>query len=269
MEYVVVTGAYGGMGKACVKNLVNAGYGVFALDRVVEQETESVFPIQVDVTDEQSAIDAYKIVAQKCESISAIIHFAGIYVLGSMVEMQEEKFLRAFNVNVFGAYRINKAFLPLLKQGAKIVITTSELAPLDPLPFTGVYAVTKSALDKYAYSLRMEVQLLGISVAVIRAGAVDTGLLGVSTSELDNFCDQTALYTPNADRFKKIVNDVEAKKVSPDKIAQVVCKILRAKKPKYIYNLNRNPLLLLLNILPQRMQTFAIKKVLTSKSKKK
>ena len=49
--------------------------------------------------------------------------------------------------------------MPLLKKGSKIIITTSELAPLDPVPFTGSYAVTKGALDKYAYSLRMELQL--------------------------------------------------------------------------------------------------------------
>ena len=64
----------------------------------------------------------------------------------------------------------------MLKNGSKILITTSELAPLDPLPFTGIYAVTKGALDKYAYSLRMELQLLGMRVSVLRAGAVDTGI---------------------------------------------------------------------------------------------
>ena len=74
---------------------------------------------------------------------------------------------------------------------------------LDPLPFTGIYAVTKAALDKYAYSLRMELQLLGIGVSVLRAGAVDTGMLGASTDALDRFYDSTRLYTCNAERFKR------------------------------------------------------------------
>jgi len=106
-------------------------------------------------------------------------------------------------------------------------MTTSELAPLDPLPFTGLYAVTKGALDKYAYSLRMELQLLDIPVSVLRAGAVKTKMLDVSTDALDRFCEKTALYTCNAKRFRNIVNRVEARCVPPEKIAAKTLKILK------------------------------------------
>ncbi|MGM9666287.1 MAG: SDR family NAD(P)-dependent oxidoreductase, partial [Eubacteriales bacterium] len=195
-------------------------------------------------------------------NLFAIIHFAGIYLLDSLVEIDNDAYRRAFDVNFFGAFLINKTFLPLLKKGSKIIITTSELAPLDPLPFTGIYAVTKGALDKYAYSLRMELQLLGISVSVIRAGAVDTGMLGASTDALDRFCDKTELYSCNAKRFKKIVNNVEARHIPPEKIGKKALKILNKKNPKFAYPINRNPLLLLLNALPKRLQLFAIRQVL-------
>jgi short-subunit dehydrogenase len=152
--------------------------------------------------------------------------------------------------------------LPLLNKGSKIILTTSELAPLDPLPFTGIYAITKSALDKYAYSLKMELQLLGVSVSVIRAGAVSTSMIGASTTALDKFCSNTKIYTCNAKRFKKIVDSVEAKSIDPEKIALKTYKILLKKNPKFIYNVNRNKLLLLLNALPKRLQFAIIKKVL-------
>ena len=152
--------------------------------------------------------------------------------------------------------------MSLLKGGSRVLMTTSELAPLDPLPFTGIYAITKSSLDKYAYSLRMELQLLGIDVSVHRAGAVSTGMLGVSTDALDRFCEKTTTYACNADRFRKIVNSVEAKSVPPERIAEKVCKILRAKRTKFIYNVNRNKLLLLLNALPKSAQCRVIKKIL-------
>ena len=152
--------------------------------------------------------------------------------------------------------------MPLLKRGSKILITTSELAPLDPLPFTGIYGISKTALDKYAYSLRMELQLLGVSVSVLRAGAVATGMLGVSTDALDAFCKNTKLYTCNATRFKQIVNGVEAKNILPEKIAKKAKKIILSKKPKFAYAINRNKLLLLLNALPKGAQCFAIKKIL-------
>lgn len=180
-------------------------------------------------------------------------------MLGSMVEMSGERFERIFRINLFGAARVNRCFMPLLGEGSRIVMTTSELAPL---PFTGIYAVSKSALDKYAYSLRMELQLLGIGVSVLRAGAVRTNMLGVSTDGLERFCGETRLYECNAARFRKIVDSVEAKSAAPEKIADKVLKILRKKSPAFAYSLNRNPLLRLLGILPKRMQFFIIRKIL-------
>lgn len=262
MQYILVTGAYGGMGKATVKKLCEQGFTVFALDKKIGEAEKNVIPIEADITDEKSIKHAVEEVGKITDKLFAIVHYAGIYMLDSLMEMENSDFERIFRINLFGAFLINKAFLPFLCKGSKIIITTSELAPLDPLPFTGIYAVTKSALDKYAYSLRMELQLIGISVSVIRAGAVKTEMLGVSTNALDRFCNKTSLYKCNAERFKKIVDSVEAKSVSAEKIADKTLKILRKKNPAFIYNINRNPLLRLLNFLPKRLQLWIIRQVL-------
>jgi NAD(P)-dependent dehydrogenase (short-subunit alcohol dehydrogenase family) len=267
MKSVVVTGAYGGMGKATVEKLVACGFKVFAIDVKVDEDNinPNVYPIQADLTDQNSVQSAFEKISSLTNEIFAIIHLAGIYKLNSLVEISEQEFVKAFNVNLFGTYRVNKAFLPLLKKGSKIVITTSELAPLDPLPFTSIYSITKTALDSYAYALKMELQLLDISVSILRPGAVDTGLLGNSTDELDRFCKNTALYPVNSKKFKNIVDKVEARKIKPIKIANKIYKIISSKKPKIIYKINRNPLLLLLNVLPKRTQVWIIKKILKSK----
>lgn len=262
MKNVLVTGAYGGMGSATVKALIAKGFRVFALDRKICEGEEGIIPIEADITTENGVISAVNAVRLYTESLDAIVHFAGVYMLDSLVEMDADSFKRIFEVNLYGAFLVNKHFMPFLSKGSRIVITTSELAPLDPLPFTGIYAVTKGALDKYAYSLRMELQLLDISVSVLRAGAVDTGMLGASTAALDRFCDKTELYTCNADRFKKIVDRVEARCVPSEEIATRVLKILTKRNPKFAYKINRNPLLLLLNLLPKRMQLWVIKSVL-------
>ena len=255
MRYILVTGAYGGMGKKTVEALKQQGFGVIALDQKVGAAEAQVFPLQADLTEEASVKRAFEAAKEITDELYAIIHFAGIYLLDSMVEIESERFTRAFQVNLFGAFLVNKTFLPLLR-------SASELAPLDPLPFTGIYAVTKGALDRYAYSLRMELQLLGITVSVLRAGAVDTGMLGVSTDALDRFCEHTQLYTCNAARFRRIVGQVEARRVPPDAIAGKMLRILRAKRPGFVYTINQNPLLLLLNILPKRLQLWAIRQVL-------
>ena len=262
MKDILVTGAYGGMGLAMVEALREQGFRVFALDHKIGEPQENIVSIEADIASEDSVNAAMETVSAYTDSLCAIVHFAGIYMLDSLVEMDAENFHRIFDVNLYGVFLVNKAFLPLLKKGSRILITTSELAPLDPLPFTGIYAVTKGALDKYAYSLRMELQLLGISVSVIRAGAVNTGMLGVSTCALDRFCEKTKLYTCNADRFQKIVNRVEARCIAPEKVANKVTRILGKRNCSFAYSINRNPLLLLLNIFPKRMQLWVIRMVL-------
>ena len=262
MKNILITGAYGGMGKAATAYFVKKGFRVFAMDKAVGEATENVIPIQADITSAESVTAALSAVQSLADELYAILHFAGIYMLHSLVEMENEAFQKIFDVNVQGAFLVNKTFLPLLKKGSRILMVTSELAPLDPLPFTGIYGVTKAALDKYAYSLAMELQLLGISVSVLRAGAVNTGMLGVSTDYLDRFCENTKLYSCNAARFKRIVNRVEARHIPPEKIAHKMGKILQKRRPGFAYSINRNPLLLLLNILPKRLQLWAIKQVL-------
>ena len=214
---VIVTGASGGMGKA-VCALLSKSYNVFALD-VKETDTKEVNYIYCDVTNEESVRSAFNKISELTEEVYSIVHTAGIYNLDSLLEIEEENFIKIFNVNLFGAYRINKTFLPLLKKGGRIIIVSSELAPLDPLPFTGLYAITKTALENYAHSLRVELSLLGISLSVVRPGAVKTDMIGVSTTALDRFCKHTKLYPVNAKRFKKIVDSVENKTIPPSKIA--------------------------------------------------
>lgn len=265
MQYVLVTGAYGGMGNAVIKKLSENGYYVIAIDKTIAHTYDNVFSIQTDITDTPSIENAFNIVKQKTDSLFAIVHLAGIYKLNSLVEISEEQILKAINVNLLGAYRVNKVFLPLLKSQSRIIITTSELAPLFPLPFTSAYSLTKSALEHYAFSLKMELQLLDINVSILRPGAVDTGLLKDSTDELDDFCNNTKLYSVNSKKFKDIVNKVEARKIKPIKIADKINEILTCKRPKLIYKINRNPLLLLLNAMPKRTQAWIIKKILKSK----
>ena len=263
MRPVLVTGANGGMGRETVKLLAFRGYRVFAMDITPGDAEENIIPVKADITDCESVEDAFRFVSGLTDSLYAIIHFAGIYTLDSLLEINEESYRRIFDVNVKGAYLVNKAFLPLLKKKRKILITTSELATLDPLPFTGLYAVTKAALDKYAYSLRMELSLLEIDVSVLRAGAVETDMLGVSTAALDRFCEKTKLYSCNAVRFKSIVKGVEARNISPRRIAKKSLRIIEKKRCAFAYSINRNPLLVLLNVLPKGLQVKIIKTILT------
>ena len=264
MANYVIIGAGGGMGAALCRRLTDEGHRVWGLDCVPPTETpggESF--LTADITDTASLQAAFERVRQEAGSLSGLVHAAGVYDLDSLVEMPEEEYLHDFEVNVFGAFRVNRLFLPLMEKGSRIVMITSELAPLHALPFTGVYAVTKTALDRYAEALRMEMQLLGIRVIAVRPGAVRTSMLGVSTARLDRFCEETRLYRCNAERFRRIVGRVEARNVPPEDVAGVISRALRSTRPKPVYNVNRNPLLLLFQILPERLRLLVIRRVLS------
>lgn len=268
MGNVVVSGVGGGMGTALAKRLSQEGYTVFGLDlKGPTEPIENLRFIHTDLREESSVLSALETVRKECSEIDAIVNMAGIYDLNSLIEMGEEEFIRIFDVNVFAVYRMNKAFVPLLKDGGKVLVVSSELAPLHPLPFTGIYGITKATVEKYAASLRMELQLLEKKVVVIRPGAVSTSLLDVSTSRMEAFTANTTHYAYNAERFRSIVESVESRKVAPEAIAGLICKVLKKKNPRHIYKINRNPLLLLLNILPKRLQDWIIKKILLSGAK--
>lgn len=254
MKNILVTGAAGGMGKAICESLIRKGYKVYGIDYRKSDDTDGVEFFECDVTDTESIEKVYEKIKADTDRIDGIVHTAGIYDMDSLIEMDEKRFIRIFDINVFGVFRINKIFAPMLKKGSRIIITSSELAPLDPLPFNGIYGITKSTLEKYAFSLRMETNLLGVPVSIIRPGAVKTGLLGASTQAIERFVNNTKLYKCNASKFKKIVDSVESRNITPDKIAEKVLSAMEDKNPKYVYNINRNPLLRLLDSLPDKAQ---------------
>ena len=262
MKNILITGVCGGMGAATAELLLKKGYAVYGVDRNDVCKTSGVNYQRADLTSAEEVNKA----AERFKDVKfdAMVHFAGIYNMDSLIEISEENFEKIFRINLFGAFYVNKAFFGQLNERARIIMTSSELAPLDPLPFTGLYGITKTAVEKYADALRMELNLLGFSVSVIRPGAVKTGLLGDSTAALDRLCANTKLYGCNAEKFRNIVNSVENKSVSPEKIALTVERALRAKKPKYVYNLNRNFALRLLSFLPKRFQVWIIKKIISN-----
>ena len=263
MGSYLITGAGGGMGSALCRALTEAGDRVWGLDLAESAGSCPWTVLRADLTSAAELEAALERVRQEAGTLDGIVHMAGIYDLDSLAEMEETRFLRDFDVNVFGAYRVNKLFLPLLRPGGRILVVTSELAPLDPLPFTGIYAVTKAALDKYAAALRMELQLLEHPVIVIRPGAVETPLLPESLRCLERFCGGTKLYPLPGERFRRIVERTETRSVSPEILARTAVKALKAKRPRLVYHLNRNPWLRLLSALPQRLQLWIIRMILT------
>ena len=119
MKSILITGAYGGMGQAVANYLAEKGFRVFALDQRTGESRKNVIPIQADITSEESLRTALTILQQHTDSLYAILHFAGIYMLDSLVEMDAAAFRRIIDVNLNGAFLINQVFFPLFIKAAE------------------------------------------------------------------------------------------------------------------------------------------------------
>ena len=261
----MLIGAGGGMGTACARMFSRKGDRVIGLDREGATVPDGIRFLPVDVTEPASVQTAFATLSAERIRLDAICYMAGVYDTDSLIEIDEERMRRIFEVNVFGAYRTVKAMIPLLNPNGRVALVTSELAPLDPLPFTGLYGITKGTLEQYAFSLAMELQLLGISVSVIRPGAVQTPLIDRSVERIESFAANTAHYPDCAERFLYVTRKVESKSVPPEAVAKKLEKILFAKRPRFLYTLNTSPLLKLYGILPKQTKLWAIRTYLKRK----
>ncbi len=253
---VLITGAAAGIGNAVATKFLQNGHTVYALD--IKESTIGI-PIIADITDENALQTACEQVRQQGVIFDAILNFAGVHTMGSFIETEYAKIKRVMEINLLGAINVNKTFHKLLKKDGRVLITTSEVAPLAALPFNGIYSVSKTALDSYAQSLRQELNLLGQKVITLRPGAVATELAKGSAQSTKQLCEDTVLYKEESKNFCRIVEKFTGTPMPADKFAAFVYKIATKKRVKYTYAKHRHLGLTLLGILPKRLQCFIVK----------
>ncbi len=266
---VLITGAASGIGYQTAKQFTENGHTVYCLDINSAVKTENFIPFTADITDENSLIGIKNSLAEKKVSLDCIINVAGIFFMDNFLEVAEKRLEKIFDVNLLGAMRVNKTFFPLLKRNGKIIIVTSEVAPLDPLPFNGIYNVTKTALDAYSQALRHEAGLLGVKVITVRPGAVKTPLADGSIPSMKEMSQKSEYFGGQAEIFEKIMKRFTGTPLPPEKLGKVIYNAALKKRPKIIYTVHANKGLKLLSILPKRTQVAIIKKLLNKKGDKK
>jgi short-subunit dehydrogenase len=253
---VLITGAAAGIGRATAMHFLKNGHTVYALDLHLPDIGE---PLQGDITSEERMRELSTQLKERGVKLDGILHFAGVHTMASFLENDFEKTKRLFEINLFGAMLVNKTFYPLLKKNGRVLITTSEVAPLAPLPFNGLYSVSKTALDSYAQALRQELNLLGQKVITLRPGAVATELEKGSAVSTERLCRETELFQTQSKNFCKLVKKFTGKPMSAEKFGRFVYKIFLKKRPKATYAKNRHLGLRLLGMLPLGAQCFLVK----------
>jgi NAD(P)-dependent dehydrogenase (short-subunit alcohol dehydrogenase family) len=180
-----ITGGASGIGLGIARTLARAGVKVAIADVRAEavraaaaslaQQGLTALAIELDVSDRKAWSAAADRVQQQLGPVQILCSNAGVNFVGATQEATYEDWDFALQVNLGGAISAVRTFVPRMRAGGHIVITSS-VSGLFSNGGAGVYVTTKYALVGLAESLRADLKSAGIGVSVLCPGPVKSQL---------------------------------------------------------------------------------------------
>lgn len=237
---VLVTGAGRGFGRAIADKFHQQGYIVVATDYDEQmladlKEKPGYITATQDVTNTEHAAAVAALITETVGRLDVIVNNAGVNAFFPLTEAPPEKTINAYMINTFGALIVSQACLDLLiASKGRVLNISSESAPF-PVPFQ-YYQATKAALESLSDTMRRELQVFGVHVAIIRPGAIKTEM----TDNLHEVVNQqeNSRYQKSFDKFAKMVAEkAPTNKMTVDYAAsQIYCAAVDPKK-KALYKI--------------------------------
>ncbi len=204
-KVAVVTGGSSGIGLATAQRFIADGAQVVitarnqeALDAAVAELGDSATGIRGDVANLEDLDRLFAQVQEQFGRVDVLFANAGIAPFVPFEAVTEEHFDSLFNINVRGLFFTVQKALPLLSEGASVILNASVVAQ-SGLPNTSIYSATKAAVRSLGRTLAAELSPRGIRVNVVSPGLIETplwGKLGLSQDEIDAFGEQIVEQTP-------------------------------------------------------------------------
>jgi NAD(P)-dependent dehydrogenase (short-subunit alcohol dehydrogenase family) len=174
-QAVLVTGASSGIGRKITETLAAQGTFVYAGARKTEDlaalnAIRNVQAVKLDVTVPADIAAAVETVRGGGRGLYGVVNNAGIAVLAPLIDVEETELASIFDVNVFGPYRITKAFAPLLIESRGRVVTISSISGILSGAFFGPYSMSKHAIEAYGDALSVEMARFGVRSSLIEPG---------------------------------------------------------------------------------------------------
>jgi NAD(P)-dependent dehydrogenase (short-subunit alcohol dehydrogenase family) len=188
-KIALVTGGNSGIGLATARRLSDDGARVFITGRrqsELDAAVASIPNVTAIRADSASLTDldhVYATIKADAGKLDILFVNAGIGAFAALDAVTEEHFDAAFNVNVKGLlFTVQKA-LPLLVDGASVILNASIVSSKGTAGFS-VYSATKAAVRNFARSWLLEVAPRQIRVNVVSPGPVETpGFEGLATTD--------------------------------------------------------------------------------------
>lgn len=246
-DSVLITGAGSGLGMASALYLASRNYRVFgtvlteAEDQALAAEAArrrlSIRAIAMDITRPSDIDRGVSTMLSEAGRIDALVHFAGMGLRGFFEDLGLDEIRRVYEVNVFGIMALTQAVLPHMRQqrAGRIIITSSAAGRMGSMGISG-YCSSKFALEGFGECLAQEVFPFGIHVSLLEPGLVHTPHFTVNRNRARRAVDPSSPYYLWFCQHEHIVDKLLAtNRFSPDDIAQVVYRILTARRPHLRY----------------------------------
>jgi NADP-dependent 3-hydroxy acid dehydrogenase YdfG len=179
---VLVTGASSGLGAATCRAIVEYGGSVAMLarrkDRLDELEAElgdRAVGIPADVTDGAALETAVAAGAARLGGLDGVVAAAGKSMVGAISTGTPQAWRDLVELNFLGSLSaVHYALRHFSEAGRRDVVIVGSVAAVTPMPGTGLYSATKTALLAACESMRHELAPAGIGVGVVMPGMFDT-----------------------------------------------------------------------------------------------
>lgn len=239
---VLITGASSGLGRVMAETLAANGYFVYAgarSDEDLEELTaiENIQGVRLDVNKQEEIDAAVKTISEAGRGLYGLVNNAGVVVVQPLIEMEEEDFDFQMDVNIYGPYRVTRAFAPLIIESrGRISIIGSISGTLSSATW-GPYSMTKFAMEAFADALADEMRSFGVHVSLVEPGAYRSSI-GKSALERMAERKQTADSSQLKETMQESVdwlNLFENGQGDPTEVADTVMKALFDDNPKPRY----------------------------------
>lgn len=234
-KVILITGASSGIGKACAELLAKEGHIVYGTSRKPQNsENSHITFLQCDVVDRDAVSKCVDQIVSEQGRIDVVMNNAGAGIVGALELTTKEEFDFQMKVNFEGVFNVCTAVVPVFrKQRSGTVINVSSVGGVMGLPFQGLYSASKFAVEGFSEALRLEMHPFGVNVVLLEPGDFNTGFTGHRmVSEATKNSED---YAKQFDITLKLIEDNENNGSNPQKIAQLVSKIVKKEKPRFRY----------------------------------
>ena len=240
---VLVTGASSGIGRNIAHRLAAEGYFVYAgarkkKDIAALSEIENIQGVRLDVTIQSDIDAAVQTVKAGNRGLYGIVNNAGVVVMGILAETAESELDFVFDVNVYGPYRITRAFAPLIIEAKGRIANISSMAGVAAPPAYGVYSMSKHAVEAFTDSLAFEMQTVGVHVSTIQPGPHKSNAVASNCArrEAQGYDPASSLFPELANELATLCKgDIDYPFPEPDAVSDAVLHALSSEAPRERY----------------------------------